>query len=399
MGRDPLKVLVLTFYYRPDLSAGSFRVTPLVAALRRELPPGSQVDVVTTLPNRYGSFTADAPRSEQESGLSIYRLALGRHKSGMLDQSVAFTTFARGALARTRASKYDVVFATSSRLMTAALGARIAGRVGARLYLDIRDIFADTIPELLAQPLAPLARKLFSTLEAYAIRRADKISIVSAGFAEYFAARYPTKRFECFTNGVDDEFMLAGPAMRSPSPRLAGPDTISVVYAGNLGEGQGLHAVIPRLARALGCRVHFRLIGDGGRREALAAAVEAARVPNVELLPPIGRERLINAYHDADVLFLHLNDYAAFRKVLPSKLFEYAAMGKPVWAGVSGFAAQFVRSEIPNAAVFPPGDIGSAIRSLDALVLEDSPRAAFLEKYGRKAISHRLAQDILSIVR
>jgi len=32
---------------------------------------------------------------------------------------------------------------------------------------------------------------------------------------------------------------------------------------------------------------------------------------------------------DADVLFLHLNAYKAFEKVLPSKIFEYAATGRP----------------------------------------------------------------------
>ena len=48
-----------------------------------------------------------------------------------------------------------------------------------------------------------------------------------------------------------------------------------------------------------------------------------------------------------DVLFLHLNDYSAFRKVIPSKIFEYAATGKPIVAGVSGYAAEFLRHENP----------------------------------------------------
>ena len=66
------------------------------------------------------------------------------------------------------------------------------------------------------------------------------------------------------------------------------------------------------------------------------------------------------------MLFLHLGAHAAFEKVLPSKLFEYAALGKPVLAGVAGFAARFVREEISNAAVFPPCDVAGAVRAFDA---------------------------------
>ena len=139
------------------------------------------------------------------------------------------------------------------------------------------------------------------------------------------------------------------------------------------------------------------MIGDGGRRAALAEAVERADATNVQLQPPVGRKALIEAYGQSDVLFLHLNDFAAFQRVLPSKVFEYGAMGKPMWAGVSGFAEQFVRSEIINAAVFRPCDVADAERSLDGLRLEETPRTAFVAKFGRDSISEQLAQDVLSV--
>ena len=392
-----MRILVLSFYYRPDLSAASFRMTALVETLRDRMPPGSHIDVVTTLPNRYASFTAGAPRSEAYPGVSIRRIALGRHQSGMLDQSAAFFGFAREAMATVEARDYDLVFATSSRLMTAVLGAWIARRKKAKLYLDIRDIFADTIKDVLPAVVSAVAKHVSSALETFALRRADKVSVVSPGFLEYFGRRYPQQRFSCFTNGVDDEFLNAGPTGRSPSPRSAGAGTVTVLYAGNVGDGQGLHLIIPRLARELSARAHFKVVGDGGRRGQLEAALRAARVTNVELRPPVGRQQLLETYRAADVLFLHLNDYAAFEKVLPSKLFEYAAMGKPVLAGVSGFAAEFVRSEITNSAVFSPCDLAGAVRSLDDLILEDAPRTEFVVKYGRAAISQRMAEDVLSV--
>jgi glycosyltransferase involved in cell wall biosynthesis len=398
MGNRPLNILVLSFYYRPDLSAGSFRVTPLVEALRRAAPANSRVDIITTLPNRYHSFSAEAPEKEDEPGGTVWRVALPAHRSGMADQSRAFLAFARGVLRRVGGKQYDAVFASSSRLMTALLAAEVSRRMGAVLYLDIRDIFADTIKDVLSGATARIAGTLASGLEHLAVNRASKVSLVSGGFLPYFTARYPNQRFECFTNGVDDEFLAAGAAPTALSSRRRGTDPVTVLYAGNIGEGQGLHLIVPSLAQRLGSAVHFDIVGDGGRRPALEAALTSRGVRSVALRPPVPREQLISAYRDADVLFLHLNDYEAFEKVLPSKIFEYAAMGKPIWAGVGGFAAEFLRKEVSNVAIFPPGDLEAALTSFPTLVLEDTPRPGFVSRFARGAITDRLARDIVSTV-
>lgn len=95
MGRRRLKILVLSFYYRPDLSAGSFRTTAFVDALKQKMPVDGQIDVLTTLPNRYSSFSVEALAEEKVPGLSIVRIALPPHQSGMFDQAKAFISFAR----------------------------------------------------------------------------------------------------------------------------------------------------------------------------------------------------------------------------------------------------------------------------------------------------------------
>lgn len=397
MGQCAVKILILSFYFRPDLSAGSFRTTALVDALCKLAPVGSQIDVITTLPNRYHSFTADAPLTEQQAGLSIFRIALPKHKSGLLDQSKAFLTFSREAIRQVAGRDYDIVFATSSRLMTAALGAWIAWRKNTKLYLDIRDIFVDTIKEVLPRKVSWVVKPIFSVLEKWAIKQADKVNLVSLGFSEYFSTRYPQQRFSYFTNGIDDEFLVAAPTKRFVPTKIVEGRPFTVLYAGNLGEGQGLHAIIPQLAKRMGSRVHFKIIGDGGRKHELEVALSVSGVTNVELLPPVKRDELIEAYRTADVLFLHLNDYDAFKKVLPSKLFEYAALGKPVWAGVSGYAAEFVRSEINNAAVFHPCDAEGAARSFETLSIQDIPRADFIAKYARANISRKMAEDIIAV--
>jgi Glycosyl transferase 4-like domain/Glycosyl transferases group 1 len=390
-----VRLLVLSFYFRPDLSAGSFRASTLVDALLESLPAGASIDVITTAPNRYISYTREFREVETQGPLTIRRIALPVHRSDLWGQSRAFLHFARCANRRAANISYDIVFATSSRLMTAALGAWIARRAGARLYLDIRDIFVDTIGDIFRR-IGGVLRRPLSALERWTMRRADRINLVSRGFENYFRSRYPDRSYSWFTNGIDEEFLRADWSIHRVRDAQ---QPLRVVYAGNIGEGQGLQSILPQLALKLGRRVQFSVIGDGGRRELLLDMLRQSGAQNVEVLPPISRSALLEAYANADILFLHLNAHAAFEKVLPSKIFEYAATGKPIWAGVAGYAAHFISAEVSNAAVFAPCDVSQAMEKLESLILKDEPRRNFTERYARRNIAKAMADDILELTR
>lgn len=388
-----LKILILSFYYKPDLSAGSFRTTALVSAMLEQLSSEDHIDVITTLPNRYSSFTAEAIDFEVYPRLTINRIKLTAHSSGMIDQSKAFIGYANGVLRLSKNRKYDLIFATSSRLMTAVLGAYISKRMKTRLYLDIRDIFVDTIKDVLSKKIAYGLKVICPLLESWAIHKAVKVNLVSEGFLPYFRKKYPNQSLIFFTNGIDQEFF----EVQSKKCIQYNSGLLSVVYAGNIGEGQGLHTIIPYLAQRFAGRLQFKIIGDGGLKQMLISAIAAAGVNNVEILPPVKRADLIQIYQCADILFLHLNDYDAFKKVLPSKIFEYGALGKPIWAGVAGYAAEFVEENLTNAAVFMPCNVDDAVNSFGRLQILTQPRKDFVEKFARVNIMKKMAADIISV--
>lgn len=389
-----MRILILSFYFPPDLSAGSFRVKALVDALLAEGDKALRIDVITTLPNRYSSHTASAPEVEEMGGVRIRRLALPSHQSGMTDQAKAFVFFARQALAETRGQRWDLVVATSSRLMTAVLGERIASRSCAQLYLDIRDLFTDTMSDLLSTSFLRHLMPVFRWLEARTFKAAKCLNVVSAGFLPYVKAIAPTQSYRNFTNGIDDVFLSRD--FEKPTHPL--DELPLVVYAGNIGEGQGLHKVLPLVARLMIGKARFRLIGDGGRRPQLEQAINHAGLKHVEILNAMPRSELFAHYRQADVMLLHLNDHMAFHKVLPSKLFEYAAMGKPILAGVAGYPAEFIRSEVPGVEVFAPCDATGMVEALERLLAHPKveARVDFCRKYAREAIMREMARDVLA---
>jgi len=387
-----MRILFLTFYYPPDVCACAFRAHPLVQSLQKHGPEDLHIEVLTTMPHRYSSFDAEARPLEEEKGLVVRRFAIPEHQGGMVDQSRSFLSYRRQVLRAVRGQQWDLILATSSRLMTAALGAQVARRHGAPLYLDIRDLLTDILDDLLGSVVAGVAGPILKVVEKRAFTAADRINLVSAGFDDHMEEIVGHSSFGHFTNGIDDTFLTW-----SPRPRKSGDHPLTVLYAGNIGEGQGLHRVVPQAALALAGEAQFRIIGDGGRRGALEEEVKRLGVENVQILDPMPRSELLAHYESCDALLLHLNDYQAFRKVLPSKVFEYGASGRPILAGVAGFAAQFVRSELPDSFVFQPCDSAALVEGVRALRggAAAPDRSEFRQRFARTRIMDELAQDIL----
>ena len=385
-----MKILFLTFYFEPDLCAGSFRNTPLFRELLRQMDEKDWIHVITTQPNRYQSFHVEGQAREIGDNYRIDRIRIPEHKSGFVDQARSFRVFYKEALRLAGKERYDLVYASSSRLFTAFLGRRIAGKQGIPLYLDIRDIFVDTIKDVFQgrKMIWIPAGICFEWIERYTFSGAKHINLVSEGFKMYFE-KYRKPVYSYFTNGIDDMFLDV------PKSKRQAAEVKVITYAGNIGSGQGLEKVIPMAAKKLGDRYFFRIIGDGGIKTLLRDRIKELGVRNVELLDPVSREKLIGYYNDSDFLFLHLNDLEAFKKVLPSKLFEYAAFDKPIIAGVGGYASQFIRENLSNYILFAPTDVESMVEQILKFDRGNQEQGDFVNKFARKNIMKEMARSIL----
>ena len=384
------KILYLTFYFEPDLSAGSFRNTTLVKELAQQLADKAEIDVFTTLPNRYSTFRSEAQEFEKRDNYQVHRIAIPKHQSGMKDQIFSFKAYFETVRRLTRNKKYDLVVVSSSRLFSAYLGYTIAKKQRIPLYLDIRDIFIDTMQDVLKKPLLKTGvMPVLKNIEHRVFNYATHINLISGGFESYFK-KFKKPSFSFFPNGIDAEFL------NLPVSQGSGAKPWTITYAGNIGEGQGLHKIIPQAAKALGNDYRFLVIGDGGTKPQLEAALREYDIQNVELKKPVKRKELLDVYAASDFLFMHLNDYEAFKKVLPSKVFELGAFDKPVIAGVAGYAGQFVKENIENRILFQPCDVESMVAQLRNYQYRNVVRKSFIEKFKRENINKELAASIMN---
>lgn len=383
-------ILFLSIYYEPDLGAGSFRSVALVEELAKKLGNNGKVHVITTMPNRYQSFKKEALAHEERDNIVIDRVPMGAHKGGFVDQAVAYIHYYKGVKKITGNHSYNVVFATSQRLFTSYIGLQIAKKNRCPLYLDIRDLFVENITEIISNKLVSgILKPTLGIIEKMVFSKANHINLVSEGFMVNFK-KYKKPNFTFFTNGIDDIFI----GLEKRDALVNNP--ILITYAGNIGEGQGLEKIIPGIAAGLGSRFRIRVIGDGGTRKLLEDRIREEKIDNVEIIDPVKRDDLLSYYADSDYLFLHLNDYKAFEKVLPSKLFEYGASNIPILGGISGYSAEFASEYISNIFLFKPCDVNSVVKFLQSNQYSLQKRDDFVSRFRRERISKEMADSILS---
>jgi hypothetical protein len=388
------RIVYLTFYFKPDLSACSFRNSSLAVELAAQAKlKDISIDVYTTLPNRYSTFNSKALEYEEIDNLQIHRISLPQYKGGILNQVFSFVKYYFEVKRLNKGKKADLVFASSSKLFTAFLGHNIAYRTKSPLYLDIRDIFVDTVNSVFkSMILKSCILPSLKFIERKTFKHADHINLISGGFKKYFQP-YSGSKFSFYTNGIDEEFLNNNSCARSVK---SSHFKKLIVYAGNIGEGQGLHKIIPQVAKLLGSNFEFLIIGDGGTKKLLELEINKLDVNNVILKNPVNRKELKQVYQRADYLFLHLNDYPAFRKVLPSKIFELATFNKPILAGVSGYSAKFIKNEVSHSFVFEPCNIkGLADYLVNKEDIISIDRNEFINKFKRSKINEEMAASIL----
>jgi glycosyltransferase involved in cell wall biosynthesis len=395
-----LKIIFFTFYYPPDLCAGSFRAVALVQALSKKLNSNHELHIITTHPNRYASHKAEAKDIESSGKVTIHRIKVPKHQSGMFSQAYSFGVYAILAYRLCKKINPTFLIGTTSRLMTGVLTGFSAHQLGCRYFIDLRDIFSESISDIFSlknRILGGVSKKIFFFFERKLLNSASGVNVVSKGFLEYFQKEgMDTSKWSFFPNGVDREFTKLTNSKNTLSKKNK-----TILYAGNIGGGQGLEYILPNVAKKIGNNYHFLVIGDGGMRLVLEERLKYENINNVEILPPVKREKLIKYYQDADILFLHLNNIPALRRVLPSKIFEYTALKKPIIAGLDGYSANFLKDNNPNAILFNPGNVIQCINSIkkaESLKINEDNMPNFIEKYARERIMENMASHILSIV-
>lgn len=355
--------------------------------------------LLTTFPQRYGHMDG-VSKIEYGNNYHILRFYTPEHKNKFFRQIIAYIYFMIGVIkyAYLNRKYFDSIFATSSRFGTGFLGFLISKITKKPLFLDLRDIFSDNLQSLpsLQNLMGQFLIKVIAKYETKIVQYAKWVNFVSPGFKMYPHITKNVKEIHPYTNGIDDIFLKNNPKNINYNKNRI--EKLKILYAGNIGFGQGLELTVIPIALHFKERVKIQLIGDGSSIHVMKKAIKENNIHNIELIDPIKREILIKHYDKTDMFLMQLNNIPAFERVLPSKIFDYGSYNKPIIAGVKGVARDFMKSHLPQTFFFEPNDIGPVIQYLDNMFSNGVPyidNKKFRKNFSRTKIMNSLLESIL----
>lgn len=332
-----LRILFIVPHYRPDGGPGAQLFTLLCEALARR---GHLPAVLTAVPH-YPSgrvpeeYRGRRPAWSLENGVRVARVALpSLDRRSLWRRLVQFGCYQLGATLAGWKQKADVVLAVSPALEVWLPCVLLAFARGRPVVYSVHDVYPDVGVQLGIFRHGPVIRAV-GALEDSLLRRAAAVRILSDSFAPLMLSRrVPESRLHLVYDWVDTELVRPLPRDNDFSRQHGLSGRFVVLYAGNVGQIQGLESVL-EAAALLRARpdVLFLFVGDGTACEALQGRAGRMGLDNVRFLPYQALETMPWVWASADVGLVSLMKGAGLG-ALPSKSFAILASGRPLLASI-----------------------------------------------------------------
>ncbi|MHB1194698.1 MAG: glycosyltransferase family 4 protein [Longimicrobiales bacterium] len=409
MGGTPLRVLYLAGFFPPDVIAK--RAGGIAATLASR---GHRVTVITRWPTHldgrsYAAQELDAADGGLPAGVEVIRLqAQERRSAATWRRILSQVDFAaRAALRAVRlASGHDVVLAYTPPPFI-GLAAWLAAKLSRRpLVLEVQDLYpAQALALGVVRPGVVTA--VASAVERLLYRGAERLVVVTEGFREHaLDVGADPSRLRMIPNSCDvaafrpDVEPLPAPwdalAQEEPGPAgAANRPCLTALFAGTVGLAQGSEVILDAAA-ALAHRpdIAFEVWGGGARYPALREGAHARGLGNVRFGPAVSHRDMPRVLARGDVLLLTLHPDPVFSRVLPSKLSEYLAMGRPVAAAASGEVPRILQDAGAGLAVAPLD--GAALARAVAQLADDPALRSAMGRRARALAEERFPHERVS---
>ena len=258
----------------------------------------------------------------------------GDGRLGRLWNNLSFgPRFRRDATAiADRFGKPDLIIASTPHLFFISAARRVARRFNAKFWVEVRDLWPDSIVALGLAPAGHPLMKLIGWKERHAYRVADRVICLLAGAEAHMNSRgLPNGRFVWVPNGVSDQEIRSALEPRNIThpiieqiSRIREQGKRVVLYAGAMGPPNAMEVVVDA-ATALAAtspEIHFVLIGSGISRAQLEQ--RAANLPNVEFQNEVERPVVHAILRASDCAVVSFHKNALYdHGISPNKLFDY----------------------------------------------------------------------------
>ena len=392
-----MHILFLTHYFPPEVNAPASRTYEHARLWVRS--GDVSVTIITNNPNHPRGILYPGYRNrwfcrEVMDGIEVVRVKTYlAANAAVFRRSLNYLFFMVAAICgATRVKTPDVVVATSPQFFCAVAG-YIVSRMKRRPFVfELRDLWPESIVTVGAMKRG-FAVRVAERLELFLYRKAACVVAVTNSFRENLIARgVPAQKIVVIRNGVDLEFYRPLPRPDMLAQQLGASGKFIASYIGTVGMAHAVENLVD-VADLLRLRedILLLIIGEGARKNAVERLVAERRLTNIKVLPAVGKKAVRDYYALSDLNLVTLRDQPLFRTVIPSKIFEIMAMGRPILCSVQGEARQTL--EEAGAAEFVKPENADEMAAKILELAGDRARLERLASNGRKYAEAYCSRD------
>ncbi|WP_420428678.1 glycosyltransferase family 4 protein [Kordiimonas sp.] len=403
-----MRILFITDNFPPEVNAPASRT---FEHCKEWVRLGADVTVITCVPNFpqgkvFPGYRNKLIQKEEMDGIHVVRVwSFIAANAGFTKRILDYVSFAMMAFWAGLFREVDVIVATSPQFFTTCTGYVLSMLKRRPWVFELRDLWPESIVTVGAMEKGPSVRFL-EWMEQFMYRNADLIVPVTDAFQQRLEDYgIDPEKLHVVTNGVDTTLFPACERNDELRKELGLQDKFLVGYIGTHGMAHNLEFVVDAMAKVDDPEIHIFCLGGGARKSAVVEKVQALGLSNVTFHDPVAKEQVHYYLAALDAVLVPLRKSETFKTVIPSKIFEAAAMQKPILLGVDGLARKIVEG-YKAGIYFEPENEVSFLKTLKRLknnieLQEDLSAGGekLASEYDRKKLAKKMIDRIELLAR
>ena len=348
-----MKILFLTDNFIPEVNAPATRT---YEHCKEWVKLGAEVTVVTCVPNFPKGIVFEGYKNkwkqvEYIEGIKVIRVwSFIAANKGFLKRTIDFISFSITSFLAGLFIKTDVIVATSPQFFTALSGKALSFFKRKPWVMEVRDLWPESIKTVGAMNDNFIIR-YFEYLEKKCYKSAHIIITVTQSFKDEIIQKgIDGNKIYVIKNGANLELFQPLKKDESLISELGLSGKTILGYIGTHGMAHKLDFLLDCAKELENTSYHFLFIGSGAEKENLQKKIKKEKIVNVTMLDSVPKNEIIQYLSILDISLINLKKDKLFKTVIPSKIFENAAMQIPILIGVDGEAKEIVASF--NAGLF-----------------------------------------------
>ncbi len=344
-----MKILFLSDNFYPETNAPANRTYDHCLEWVRK---GIDVTVITCVPNFpegkvHNGYSNKLIQKERINGIKVIRVwSYISKNSGFYKRILDFISYSIMAFFIGIFQKFDIVIGTSPQFFT-VVSARFLSFFKMKPWvMEVRDIWPESIVAVGLLNKNSFSYKFIRKIEIWLYKSANRIIVVTDSFRNYLISlNINPEKIEVVKNGINlEEINNFKNSVNKEIDLNIPKNKLIICYAGTLGMAHGLDFIINSLTKLKNKNFHFLFIGDGAEKNNLIELSKKLELDNITFLKRQKKSDLYKIINNIDVSLVNLKKNNTFLNVIPSKIFENIAFGKPILLGLEGESKQLINS-------------------------------------------------------